>query len=180
MPILYSEFWEAFLWVSHLSLDCQLSLWEITWIEAAPDSKYRRLTVNDENKGLWTLLDKHFKQTLRLLLLPVAVVALTSHHVTGQAANQCATSFQTLLTECVKASNLNEKEFLWFVSNGTSPGGQAPADPAAFQKQICPYVCICVNCISICVSVWVCACFYVPGFWSTTNDYRMLTTAWSR
>jgi hypothetical protein len=52
-------------------------------------------------------------------------------------ADACTTAVGQLLTDCLKPAGILQQNFLWFVSNATSPSGQVPADPAAFKTQVC-------------------------------------------
>nr|KAG5707402.1 hypothetical protein BaRGS_005369 [Batillaria attramentaria] len=65
---------------------------------------------------------------------------MTSYHVMGQtstAAQQCTQQIQAILKTCSNNNGINEANFLWFTTNGTSKNGQAPADETAFRDQIC-------------------------------------------
>ena len=66
----------------------------------------------------------------------LVVLAMQASEVRGQQ-DQCFPAAQALMKNCAEAASISNANFLWFVSNGTSSNGQAPANPDAFKSQIC-------------------------------------------
>lgn len=79
----------------------------------------------------------NFGATLLLVTLTTHLDVVRGQSAAPPPADPCAAAIGQLLNQCLKPVSISQPNFLWFVSNATSPAGQAPADANAFKKTIC-------------------------------------------
>ncbi|CAL1532385.1 unnamed protein product [Lymnaea stagnalis] len=82
-------------------------------------------------------MDVRFQIILTITCLASFSLTPTHQQQAAPANNKCMEDVLAVLWDCVKVANLTTGNFAWFVTNGTSPKSEAPANMDTFKTQIC-------------------------------------------
>ncbi|XP_013072654.2 uncharacterized protein LOC106059553 [Biomphalaria glabrata] len=67
----------------------------------------------------------------------LTVFAVVSSQQQPPATDKCMEEFQNVFNLCINEVKLSPGNVLWFITNGTSPKSEAPANPETFKTQVC-------------------------------------------